>query len=160
MNWPRGVALSLRLVVVSTLLLAVAAKAQPPMGMGGPPGGGASINVKKFAADRELTRLTKKYKLTPEQKAKIQPILADQEKQVHGLGDDDSLSNTDYIAAVRKVHQQTVMQVKAQMAEDQAAKYIKDEEKQAKSDAEDDQQQQGPPGGGPPGGGGGPPPGM
>jgi hypothetical protein len=118
-------------------------------------GGASSINVKKFNADKELTRLTKKYKLTEDEKTKIQPILADQEKRVHALGDDDSLSDSEWAAAVRKVHQETVLSVKAQMTDEQATKYVKDEEKQAKSDAEEDS---GPPDGEPPGGGG-PPPG-
>jgi hypothetical protein len=118
-------------------------------------GGAPSIDVKKFNAEKELTRLTKKYKLTEEEKAKIGPILADQEKRVHALGNDDSLSDREWVAAVRKVHQETVLSVKTQMTDDHATKYVKDEEKQAKSDEEDDQ---GPPGGGP-GGPGGPPPG-
>jgi Spy/CpxP family protein refolding chaperone len=133
------------------LLPIVAVRAQGP-----PPwmdGGASSIDVKKFNAEKELTRLTKKYKLTEDERTKIQPILADQEKRVHDLGDDDSLSDREWAAAVRKVHQETVLSVKAQMTDDHATKYVKDEEKQAKSDEED---QQGP-GGGP--GGGGPPPG-
>jgi Spy/CpxP family protein refolding chaperone len=133
-------------------------------GMPPPMGGmdGQSINVKKFSADRELTRLSKRYKLTTEQKTKIRPILAEQEKQVHLLGEDESLSDTEWVVSVRKVHSKTVVQVKALMSDAQASKYIQDEEKRAKDDAEEDRMQEdGPPGGGgpPPGGGGGPPPG-
>jgi hypothetical protein len=144
--------------LVSLLLPVAVARAQGP-----PPwmdGDASSINVKKFNADKELTRLTKKYKLSAEEKTKIQPILADQEKRVHELGDDDSLSDSEWATAVRKVHQETVLSVKAQLTDDQATKYAKDEEKQAKSDEEDDQGPAGPSGpggGGPPPGGGGPP---
>jgi hypothetical protein len=125
-------------------------------------GGGANtptVDVKRYNADRELTRLTKKYKLTAEQKAKIQPLLAEQEKKVHTLGEDESLSDTDWVASVRQVHRQTVIKVKEEMTDAQAAKYVADEEKQAKDDAEQDQMPNGPPpgGGGPPPGGGGPP---
>jgi hypothetical protein len=73
------------------------------------------------------------------------------------------MSDRDYVAAVRAAHQETVAKVKEQMTDAQAAKYIKDEEKQAKDDEDDDQMPFGPGGGGPPGGGppggGGPPPG-
>ena len=69
---------------------------------------------------------------------------------MHELGDDASLSDSEWAVAVRKVHQETVLSVKAQMTDDHATKYVKDEEKQAKSDEED---QQGP-GGGPGGGAG------
>ena len=52
-----------------------------------------TINVKKFNADKELTRLSKRYKLTEAQKSKTKPILQDQEKQIHDLGEDESLSD-------------------------------------------------------------------
>lgn len=124
-------------------------------------GGGSNINVKDFKADRQLAKLTKKYKLTDAEKAKIQPILAEQEKEIHTLGDDTNLSDSEWTAAVRRVHSETVAKVKLEMTDAQVSEYAKDEEKQAKRDAEDDQMQGppdgGPPPGPPPGGGGGPP---
>lgn len=121
--------------------------------------GGSSIDVRKFGADRELARLTKKYKLSDEQRANIQPLLADQEKRIHAVGEETNLTDAEWTAAVRKVHRETVAKVKLAMTDDQANRYTKDEEKQTKSDAEEDQMQ-GPPDGPPPGpppGGGGPP---
>jgi len=124
-------------------------------------GSDSTIDVRKFGAERELARLTKKYKLTDQQRAVIQPILADQEKRVHALGEDKSLGDAEWTAAVQKVHLETVAKVKLALTADQASRYIKDEQKRAKSDAAEDQMQggpDGPPPGPPPGDGGGPPP--
>jgi hypothetical protein len=116
---------------------------------------------KHYDAAKELPRLTRVYKLTPEQAAKIKPILIDQQTKVHELGEDQSLSNADWSSGVRKIHQLAVQQIKQQMTDAQATPYAKDEEKFAKksgSDSNDDGDDGppfGPPGGGP--GGGGPP---
>lgn len=121
-----------------------------------------TVGNKRYDAEKELARLTKRYSLTEEQKAKIQPILLEQQKQVHALGEDESLSDSEWNAAVRKVHLQTVTQVKRQLTDAQASKYAKDEEKRAKSSDDADNGDDGPPdgpppdGGPPPGGGGGP----
>jgi len=157
----------LRIALLFLALSGVSVFAQPPggppPGMGGP--GGPTINIKKFNADKELSRLTKKYKLTEDQQSKIRPILQDQYAKVFALGENPDLSDTDYVASVRATHRQTVAKVKLEMTDTQANKYLLDEEKAAKDDAEQDQQQgrpDGPPpggGGGPPGGGGGGPPG-
>ena len=152
-----------RAVLLTCMLLlpAIALRAQggPPPPMGGM-GDSPSIDVKKFNAERELARLAKRYKLTEEQRSKIRPILQDQEKQVHDLGEDESLSDRDWVAAVKRVHQETVLKLKVQLSDPQAAKYIKDEEKAAQDEEEEERQPFGPPGGGgPPPGGGGPPPG-
>jgi hypothetical protein len=138
-------------IVFMPLLPVVLLSAQGPPMMGAMPN--PSINVKRFEASRELTRLTKKYKLTAEQKSLILPILTEQEKKVHELGEEEGLSDVDWVAAVRQTHLQTVAKVKLQMTEEQASKYVVDEEKQAKNDAQDDQMPgpMGPPGGGPPG---------
>jgi len=124
-----------------------------------------TVANKRYDAAKELGRLSKKYSLTDEQKAKIQPILIDQQKQVHTLGEDESLSNAEWNAEVRKAHRAAVLAIKAQMSDAQASKYVKDEDKLAKkSDDGNDDGDFGPPDGPPPGGGpggpgGGPPPG-
>jgi hypothetical protein len=123
-----------------------------------------TVGNKKYDAEKELARMIKRYSLTKEQKAKIQPLLLEQQKQVHALGEDESLSNSAWSSALRKVHLATVAQVKLQMTDSQASKYAKDEAKRAKSDGDNDDSQDGPdgpppdgppPDGGP--GGGGPP---
>jgi hypothetical protein len=159
--------LVLGLGLIACLPVVTAAKAQdgpPPPGMGG--GSAAdSINVKKFDADRELARLTKKYKLTEDERKKIKPALEEQQKMVAMLNE-ESLTDAEWVAGIRKAHAQTVAKVRLLMTDEHASKYVEDEAKQAKSDAESDSTGDGPPDGGPPGGpggggpgGGGPPPG-
>jgi len=113
-----------------------------------------TVANKRYDAEKELARLTKRYGLTDDQKAKIQPILLDQQKQVHVLGEDETLSDSAWANEVRKVHQQTVANVKRQLTDAQASKYAKDEAKRVKETTEaDDDSDDGPPDGGPPGGG-------
>jgi hypothetical protein len=127
-----------------------------------------TVASKRYDAEKELARMTKHYSLTADQKAKIQPLLLEQQRQVHTLGEDTSLTNSEWTAAVRKVHQKTVAQVKLHLTEAQVSKYAKDEAKLAKNsqgdsdDADDDGPPPDgpPPGGGPGGPGGGGPPGM
>jgi hypothetical protein len=124
-----------------------------------------TVGNKRYDAEKELARLTKRYRLTGEQKTKIHPLLLEQQKQVHALGEDDSLSNSEYAAEVRKAHLQTVGKVKLELTDEQAGKYAKDEAKSAKSsqdgadDGDDGPPDGPPPGGGPGGPGGGGPPG-
>jgi len=63
--------------------------------------------------------MTKRYGLSKEQKAKIQPLLLEQQKQVHTLGEDESLTDAEWAAAVRKVHQATVLKVRKQLTDAQ-----------------------------------------
>ena len=118
-----------------------------------------TVGNKRYDAEKELARLTKRYSLTEQQKAKIQPILLEQQKRVHTLGEDEALSDTEWAVAVRKVHAQTVAKVKLQLTDAQASKYAKDEAKSAKSSLDADDEDDGPPPDGPPpdgGPGGGP----
>jgi hypothetical protein len=115
-----------------------------------------TVANKRYDAEKELARLTRRYSLTDDQRTKIQPALVDQQKQVHRLGEDTSLSNAEWWSEVRTVHQQTVELVKAQMTDAQASRYLKDEAKEAKksqNDAQDDGPDGPPPDGPPPGGG-------
>ena len=128
--------------------------------------GSLQVANKEYDGVKELARMTKRYGLSKEQKAKIEPLLLEQQKQVHTLGEDESLTDAEWAGAVRKVHQATVLQVRKLLTDEQLSKYAKDEAKRAKqsgndSDADDDGPPDGPPpdggpGGGPPGGGGGP----
>ncbi len=109
---------------------------------------------KEYDAVKELARMTKLYDLSKEQKAKIESLLLEQQKQVHTLGEDESLTDAQWTAAVRAVHQATVLKVKKLLTDEQLSMYTKDEAKRAKqsendSDADDD----GPPDGPPPDGG-------
>jgi hypothetical protein len=111
-----------------------------------------TVASKEYDAAKELARMTKRYGLSKEQKAKIQPLLLEQQKQVHTLGEDVSLTDAEWTSAVRKVHQQTVLKVRRLLTDAQLSKYAKDEEKRAKQSG-DDSGDDGPPDGPPPGGG-------
>ena len=119
-----------------------------------------TVANKEYDAAKELARMAKRYGLTTEQKTKIEPLLLEQQKQVHALGEDESLTDAEWTAAVRKVHQATVLKVRKLLSDAQLSKYSKDEVKRAKqagsdADADDDGPPDGPPpDGGPPGGGG------
>jgi hypothetical protein len=121
-----------------------------------------TVGNKRYDAVKELARLTKVYKLTNEQRTKIEPILLEQQKQVHALGEEDALTDAEWAGAVRRVHLQTVAKVKLELTDSQATRYSKDEAKRTKSsdgsdDGDDGPPDGGPPDGGPPGGGGGGP---
>ena len=92
-----------------------------------------AVGNKMYDAEKELARLAKRYGLTADQKTKIQPILLGQQKRVHALGEDEALSDAEWAGEVRKVHLQTVAEVKRQLTDEQATKYAKDEAKRVKS---------------------------
>jgi len=123
-----------------------------------------TVANKRYDATKELERMTKRYSLTADQRAKIQPILLEQQRQIHTFGEDTSLTDAEWNSAVHKVHGNTVAQIKLQLTDEQALKYANDEAKFAKSQGNtSDDDDHGPPDGGPPPGGpppGGPPPGM
>lgn len=116
-----------------------------------------TVASKEYDAAKELSRMIKRYGLTKERKSNIQPLLLEQQKQVHTLGEDTSLTDAEWVSAVRKVHQQTVSQVKLLLTDSQLSKYVKDEAKRAKQSGNDSDDDGFPPFGPPPGGGGGPP---
>jgi hypothetical protein len=116
-----------------------------------------AVADKAYDAGKELPRMAKRYSLSAEQKKKIEPLLLEQQRQIHALGEDTSLTNAEWTAAVRKVHQKTVTKVKLLLTDAQLSKYVKDEVKRAKSsqgDSGDDDDDDGPPPDGPPPGGG------
>lgn len=112
-----------------------------------------TVGNKMYDSEKELARMVKRYGLTEEQKARVRPLLLEQQRQVHELGEDQSLSNSAWASEVWKVHMQTVAQVKLQMTDSQLSKYVKDEAKRSKSDGGNDNGDDGPPDGPPPGGG-------
>ena len=81
--------------------------------------------------------MVKRYGLSKGQKAKIEPLLLEQQKQVHTLGEDESLTNAEWAAAVRKMHQATVLKVRKLLTDAQLSKYTKDEVKRAKQAGND-----------------------
>ena len=60
--------------------------------------------------------------LTPQQKVKILPILADEGPKVKAIKNDNSLSKVQKIQKIRAIHQQTDPQVKAILSKEQYQK--------------------------------------
>ena len=61
----------------------------------------------------KLQAISQQLNLTPEQKAKVLPILADEAPKVQAIKNDNSLSKIQKIQQLRAVHQQTDPQMKA-----------------------------------------------
>jgi periplasmic protein CpxP/Spy len=60
--------------------------------------------------------------LTPQQKVKILPILADEGPKVEAIKNDNSLSKVQKIQKIRAIHQQTDPQMKAILSKEQYQK--------------------------------------
>ena len=61
----------------------------------------------------KLQAISQQLNLTPEQKAKVLPILAEEAPKVQAIRNDNSLSKIQKIQHVRAIHQQTDPQMKA-----------------------------------------------
>jgi Spy/CpxP family protein refolding chaperone len=61
----------------------------------------------------KLEAISKELNLTPEQKAKILPILADEGPKVKAIQNDNSLSRMQKVQQIRAIHQQTDPQMKS-----------------------------------------------
>ena len=60
--------------------------------------------------------------LTPQQKGKILPILADEVPKVEAIKNDNSLSKVQKIQQIKAIHQQTDPQIKAILSQEQYQK--------------------------------------
>lgn len=124
----------------------------PPDDMGAPLDFAAetpSINV-----DKQLERMTKRYRLSDTEKAQILPILKDVKEKMDAVFKDTSLEPEERSAKIKSIHDDEVARISAVMTDDQRAKYQKDEARMQEEPGPD-----GPPP--PPPGGdgeGGPPP--
>src|SRR5438552_17754487 len=61
----------------------------------------------------KLQAISQQLNLTPEQKAKVLPILADEGPKVQAIKNDNSLSKLQKIQQIKAIHQQTDPQMKA-----------------------------------------------
>jgi protein CpxP len=61
----------------------------------------------------KLQAISQQLDLTPEQKAKVLPILADEAPKVRAIRNDNSLSKIQRIQQIKALHQQTDPQMKA-----------------------------------------------
>ena len=82
----------------------------------------------------KLQAISQQLSLTPEQKAKVLPILADEAPKVQKIKNDNSLSRMQKIQQIKAVHQQTDPQMKAILSPAQCEK-LKTIRQQAIKDA-------------------------
>ena len=61
----------------------------------------------------KLQAISQQLNLTPEQKAKVLPILADEGPKVHKIKNDNSLTKMQKMQQIKAIHQQTDPQMKA-----------------------------------------------
>ena len=65
------------------------------------------------AAMSKLQAISKQLNLTPQQKAKVLPVLADEGPKVEAIKNNSSLSSLQKVQQIRAIHQQTDPQMKA-----------------------------------------------
>jgi Spy/CpxP family protein refolding chaperone len=70
----------------------------------------------------KLQAISQQLNLTPEQKAKVLPILADEAPKIQAIKNDNSLSKIQKIQRLKAVHQQTDPQMKAILSPEQYQK--------------------------------------
>ena len=70
----------------------------------------------------KLEAISQQLNLTPEQKAKILPILADEGPKVQKIKNDNSLSKIQKMQGIRAIHKQTDPQMKAILSPEQYQK--------------------------------------
>jgi Spy/CpxP family protein refolding chaperone len=70
----------------------------------------------------KLEAISRQLNLTPEQKAKVLPILADEGPKVQKIKNDNSLSKMQKIQSIKAIHKQTDPQMKAILSPEQYQK--------------------------------------
>jgi Spy/CpxP family protein refolding chaperone len=70
----------------------------------------------------KLQAISQQLNLTPEQKAKVLPILADEAPKVQAIRNDNSLSKIQKVQHLKALHQQTDPQMKAILSPEQYQK--------------------------------------
>jgi Spy/CpxP family protein refolding chaperone len=78
--------------------------------------------AQKAGAMAKAQAIAQQLNLTPQQKEKILPILADEVPKVNAIKNDNSLSSTQKMQQVRVIHQQTDPQMKAILSPEQYQK--------------------------------------
>jgi periplasmic protein CpxP/Spy len=95
----------------------------------GGPGGGAEQSGPGHrhmpSVDDQLQHLSKKLKLTDEQKPKVKEILQDQRDQMQQLMQDSSGDRTEKGQKMREIHQNASSKIRALLTDDQKARYDK-----------------------------------
>ena len=88
------------------------------------------LSAKKGDRSHYMDRLTKKLKLTPEQQAKLKPIIGDEQTQIEAVQQDDTLSKEQRHARIANIRATARPQIEAVLTPDRQKKFaaLKDEE--------------------------------
>jgi len=113
--------LTLTIVVVLTTGLLVAGQTYPTPQT--PPQGHEAMGADKRSPEAHLQMLTEKLNLTDEQKAKVGPILQEQEQQLKAVHDDTSLTQEQKHAKKRAIHESFHQQINAVLTPEQQVKF-------------------------------------
>jgi Spy/CpxP family protein refolding chaperone len=97
-------------LVISTLSVAIFALLAP------------TSFAQKGAGMQKAQAIAQQLNLTPQQKEKILPILADEVPKVNAIKNDNSLSKVQKMQQLRAIHQQTDPQMKAILSPEQYQK--------------------------------------
>jgi protein CpxP len=109
------------LFVLTAGLLFAGQTSQPPQTPSTP--GQSAMGTTASGPDAHLQMLTEKLNLTDDQKAKLRPILQDQEQQLRAVHDDTSLSQEQKRAKKKAIHESFHEQINAVLTPEQQAKF-------------------------------------
>ena len=70
---------------------------------------------------RETAMLTRKLNLTPDQSARLEPILADRDQKLAALKQNTALSQADFRTQMKAIHKDTKQQLESVLTPDQQA---------------------------------------
>jgi periplasmic protein CpxP/Spy len=96
--------------------------------------GAFALLTSTSSAQNRAEAIAQQLNLTPEQKAKVLPILREEGPKVQAIKNDNSMSRMQKMQAVRAIHQQTDPQMKAILSPEQYQK-LQAIRRQALSDA-------------------------
>lgn len=118
-----------QLLLVSTLFATAGIAQGPPEG--GPPGGGPPPDMPiqppspKEAAVAELKGLTKKLKLSEQQKNRIVPLLEDEHEQMDALFQNSAASMEETTAGIKAVRESSNKKIRDLLTDDQKKQFDK-----------------------------------
>ena len=95
-----------------------------------------SYHGRTMDPDQLLARMTKRYKLTPDQQSQIKPILQDEQQQMQSMRTETSSSREDKRAKMQSMHQASTQKIEAVLTDEQKQKFDADQQKMQERRAE------------------------
>jgi Spy/CpxP family protein refolding chaperone len=111
------------LALAATLCSHAFAQQSAPTGDSNNPPAVGNHNMHAFDAQTQLQRLSKQLQLTPDQQAKIGPMLQQREQQLQSLHGDSSLKPADRRAKAMSIMQDSESQIGGVLTQDQRDKW-------------------------------------